>query len=121
MAEDKINRFAVDPKKKASYKTRRFLGILTGSYPSTTITYEMVAQIVSTYTPERIQSARKTFKGHKRASKYLRAFCKELGVDKGDTLERYIAEDALAQAKKCRPEEYKRIKAKLRGMTYEDK
>jgi hypothetical protein len=120
--EDKIQRFAVDPNKKASYKARKFLRILTKEPVYVGITYKELNQRVHTFSEEEIEKARERFKGLKRASKYLRAMVKAINPAEPniDILTRRNAEGILKQYKEQEPDAYAKAKKKLRGMTYED-
>ena len=121
--ENKINRFAVDPNKQASYKARKFLRILSGNECSTGITYKELQREIRQYPREDIEKARAKFKGMKRASKYLRAFCQELNAlgynNDFENITRAKAELLSKTVKKTEPTKWSAVKAKLRGMTYE--
>jgi len=118
--EDKIQRFAVDPNKQASYKARKFLRILTGVNAATCITYKALNREVARYSKEEIAKAREKFKGMKRASKYLRALCSELNATGAcQVWTRVQCEEYLEDYKSNKPAEYKAAKAKLKGYSYE--
>jgi hypothetical protein len=119
--EDKIQRFAVDPNKAASYKARKFLGILQGNGPvAKGITYRELNRLVKTYSEAHIQRAREEFKGLRRPSKYQVVLMRELGV--GPQMEHFnrrMATEHIAELKEQKPEAYKAARKKLRGFSYE--
>jgi len=114
--QDKINRFAVDPNKRASYKARRFLRILTGDVVPVYITYKDLNHRVGTYSKEKIAIARKQFRNAKRATKYQVALLTELGVTNARVWLRGPAEQYISDSKQL--PSYAAAKAKLRGYTY---
>lgn len=119
--EDKIQRFAVDPNKAASYKARKFLGILQGSGVAPKgITYRELNRVVKTYTKDLIAKAREDFKGMRRPSKYQVVLLRELGC--GPQMEHFnrkMATEYIAERKQADPVRYKAARKKLRGFSYE--
>lgn len=118
--EDKVQRFVVNPDKCASSKARKFYRYLTGHDAPRRIVNKDLQKIINQFNAAQIEAARQQMRGNKRATKYQRAICTELGHGQPGALTRHGAEKFLKAEKANRPDDFREAKEKLRGFTYKE-
>jgi hypothetical protein len=119
--QDKINRWVMKVDMLATSKQRRFFKILSGGkYVQRGTTRGQLAKLISAYTKENIAKARIEFKATRPATKYMKA----LGSALGFIFDGYTRREAQKYLDGVRLKNfpvYKAAKAKVKGLTYENK
>ena len=115
-----MQRFVVNPDKTASSKARKFYRYLSGGDVPRRIVNKDLQKLINKYNDAQIEAARQLMRGNKRATKYQRAICNDLGHGEPDALTRHGAEEYLKGCRANRPDDFKEAKERLRGFTYKE-